>query len=106
MQSLVSKLLFFKEQKVEIILYILAKCIRIVLDVIYLAMMVRALLPLFADVESSPFYMLTVAITEPIVAPIRIIISKLGIAQSTPIDMGFMATYLLLFVLNLFLPAI
>lgn len=90
----------------EITLYLLAKSVRIFLDVISLAMMVRVILPLFADVESSPIFALTVAITEPIVIPVRILLQKLGIGQNTPIDMGFMATYLILFIIDLFLPAI
>lgn len=69
-------------------------------------MMIRVILPLFLDVENSPIFALTVAITEPIVMPVRIILDKLGIGRGTPIDMGFMATYLVLFIVDIFLPAI
>ena len=90
----------------EFILYLIAKCVRVFLDIMSLSMMIRVLLPLFADVENSPILMITVAITEPFIAPVRILLDKLGIGQNTPIDMGFMATYLILFILDLFLPAI
>lgn len=90
----------------ETTLYILAKSVRIFLDVISLAMMLRVILSLFVDVENNPIFALTVAITEPIVTPVRALLHKLGIGQNTPIDMGFMATYLILFIIDLFLPAI
>ena len=90
----------------EFILYLIAKCVRVFLDIMSLSMMIRVLLPLFADVDNSPIFMITVAITEPFIAPVRILLDKLGIGQNTPIDMGFMATYLILFILDLFLPAI
>ena len=90
----------------EVILYILAKCVRVFLDLMSLAMMIRVILPLFADVENSPVFIFAVAVTEPIISPVRILLDKLGIGQNTPFDMGFMATYLIIFVINLFLPTI
>lgn len=90
----------------ETIFYILAKCVQVVLDVVSLAMMVRAIMPIFADVEESGFYALTVAVTEPFVAPVRFIFAKLNIGQDMPIDIGFFATYLILWVLGMFLPII
>lgn len=90
----------------ETIFYLIAKCVRVALDLISLSMMVRAFMPLFVDVEENGLYMLTVAITEPFVAPVRFVMDKLGIAQNTPIDMGFMAAYIILFLIDLFLPAI
>ena len=88
------------------IFYILAKCVRILLDIISLAMIMRMLLPLFTEAEESPLYMMSLAITEPLVMPMRLILDKFGVGQNTPIDMGFMATYLSLFIIDMFLPAI
>ena len=90
----------------ETIFYILAKCVRILLDMISLSMIFRMLLPLFADVEGSPLYMLTVAVTEPLIVPVRFLLDKFGIGTNTPIDLGFMATYLILFIIDMFLPII
>ena len=53
-------------------------------------MMVRMLLPLFADVEENPLYMLTVAISEPLIVPVRFLLDKFGIGTNTPIDLGFL----------------
>lgn len=90
----------------ETIFYILAKCVRILLDIISLSMMIRMLLPLFADVEENRLYMLSVAVTEPLIVPVRFILDRFGIGENTPIDMGFLATYFLLAFIDLFLPVI
>lgn len=90
----------------ETIFYISAKCVQVLLDIVSLAMMLRAIMPIFADVEESGFYALTVAITEPFVAPVRFLFAKLNIGQDTPVDMAFFATYIILWVLGIFLPVI
>lgn len=90
----------------ETIFYFLAKCVQILLDIVSLSMMVRAIMPIFADVEESGFYALTVAITEPFVAPVRFLFAKLNIGQDTPVDMAFFATFIILWVLGIFLPVI
>lgn len=90
----------------ETVFYILAKCVRIILDVISLSMMIRMLLPIFADVEDNRLYMLSVAVTEPLIIPVRIVLDMLGIGENTPLDMGFLTTYFLLAIIDLFLPII
>ncbi len=90
----------------ETVFYILAKCVRVLLDMITLSMMIRMLLPLFADVEDNRLYMLSVAVTEPLIIPVRFILDRLGIGDNIPIDMGFLTTYFLLAIVDLFLPII
>lgn len=90
----------------ETIFYILAKTVRIFLDFISLSMMIRWILPIFADVEENKLFMVSVATTEPIIAPVRFLLDRFGIGQDSPIDWGFMATYLLLVLIDLFLPII
>lgn len=106
MQTKLRKNLFFKEQKVETIFYILAKTVQIFLDFISLAMMIRWILPIFADVEENKLFIVSVATTEPIIAPVRFLLDRFGIGQDTPIDWGFMATYIGLMIIDLFLPMI
>lgn len=90
----------------ETVFYILAKCVRIILDVISLSMMIRMLLPIFADVEDNRLYMLSVTVTEPLIIPVRIVLDMLGIGENMPLDMGFLTTYFLLAIIDLFLPII
>lgn len=106
MQTKLRKNLLLKVQKVETIFYILAKSVQVFLDFISLAMMIRWLLPIFADVEENKLFIVSVATTEPIIAPVRFLLDKFGIGQDTPFDIGFMATYMLIMLVDLFLPII
>ena len=90
----------------EIILYIFAKCIEILLDFTMLCMMARALLPIFVNVEENKLYAFTIVVTEPFVIPVRLLLYKLNIGQESPIDWSFFATYLILSVTTMFLPMI
>lgn len=88
------------------LLYIIAKFISIIISVEIYAMMARALLPLFINPEESRLYLFVTAITEPFVIPVRFILYKFNIGQNSPIDISFMLSYLLLFLIQLFLPTI
>ena len=90
------------------VLYFLAKLISIALTVVSYAMMVRAILPfiLGGNVEDSRIYLFVSVITEPFIAPVRLLLVKLNILQDTPIDMAFMLTYFILIFLQMMLPAI
>ena len=69
-------------------------------------MMIRALLPIFVDVEESRVFLFVLVITEPFVIPVRFLLYKLNIGQDSPVDWSFFATYLILSVLTMFLPVI
>ena len=67
---------------VEALLYIFAKCMEILLDFTMLCMMIRALLPIFMDVEENRFFTFAVVVTEPFIIPVRFIFYKLNIGQA------------------------
>ena len=90
----------------ETILYIFAKCIEIILDFTMLCMMIRAILPIFVDVEGNRLYTFTLVVSEPFVIPIRFLFYKLNIGQESPIDWSFFATYLVLSLTTMLLPII
>lgn len=90
----------------ETILYIFAKCIEILLDFTMLCMMIRALLPIFVDVEGNRLYTFTLVVSEPFIIPIRFLFYKLNIGQESPIDWSFFATYLILSLTTMLLPII
>lgn len=90
----------------EIILYIFAKCISILLDFAMLCMMIRAVLPIFVDVEENRLYTFALIVTEPFIIPVRLIFYKLNIGQDSPIDWSFFATYIILSVGTMLLPII
>jgi uncharacterized protein YggT (Ycf19 family) len=69
-------------------------------------MLLRALLPIFVNAEENKLFLFTLVITEPFVIPLRFILFKLNIGQDSPIDWSFFATYLIMSVASMLLPAI
>ena len=90
----------------ETVLIIFAKTVSVMLDAVYLAMLVRMILPFFVNPEENRIYALTVLITEPVILPVRFLMVKLNIGQNSPIDWSFFVTAILLSVLGSILPAI
>ncbi|MBQ8582988.1 MAG: YggT family protein [Clostridia bacterium] len=88
------------------ILYIFAKTVQVIISVVSFAMLLRAILPFFLNVEESRVFALCCLISEPFVAPVRFVMVKLNIGQGSPIDWSFFVTYLLLWLLESFLPVI
>ena len=87
-------------------LYIFAKTVQIIISTVSIAMMIRAILPFFLDIEQSRVYALCCIISEPFIIPVRYVMVKLNIGQDSPIDWAFFATYLILWLLESLLPAI
>ena len=88
------------------ILFIIAKTISIILDVVSLGMLVRMIIPWFTDPMNSRLYTLSAFITEPFVAPIRGLLVQLNIGQDSPIDWAFSIAYIIIWLLRNLLPAI
>ena len=88
------------------VLFIFAKTVSLLLEAVSLAMLVRMILPFFFEPEESRIYALTFCISEPFIAPVRMIMAKMNIGQNSPIDWSFFATYFILMLLQTFLPVI
>ena len=88
------------------VLYIFAKTVSLLLEVASLSMLVRMILPFFLEPEESRIYVFVFCISEPFIAPVRMIMFKLNIGQNSPIDWSFFATYFLIMILQMFLPVI
>lgn len=69
-------------------------------------MLLRMILSFFVNTEENVLYALCCYISEPFILPFRIICSKLGIGQNSPIDMPFMLAYIGLMLITMFLPVI
>ena len=89
----------------ELIFYLLAKTVDISLSLISWAMIGRMLLPLFTG-EDGRLYAFCYAVTEPIVIPFRYLMVKLNIGQGLPIDLSFTFAYLVIIIIDMFLPVI
>lgn len=90
----------------ETFLYIFAKTVSVIIGAVQLSMLARMLLPFFVNPEESKLYMLTAVISEPFIAPVRVIMEKLNVGQGSPIDWSFFTTYMLLSLLEMLLPVI
>lgn len=90
----------------EELFYILAKTVSVVLDVVSFAMLARALLPFFVDPMESRAYGIACYLTEPFIIPVREVMFRLNIGQDSPIDWAFSITYIIIWLLGAFLPAI
>lgn len=86
-------------------LYVLAVSVRIFIDFLMLAMFIRAILSWFASPDSGISRFFT-AVTEPFIVPMRVLLVRMNLLQDSPMDFSFLFTYLALFLIQLFLPAI
>ncbi len=90
----------------EAALLFFAKFVQVALEAVSLSMVIRMLLPIFFDVENNRFFGLLTVFTEIFVAPVRALLVRFNIGQNSPVDWGFFATYLIIWIIQLFLPAI
>lgn len=86
--------------------YVICRFVSILLDVLLWAMLFRVILGWMGADEEGGLPFLLACITEPIIAPVRWVLFKLGIGQDSPMDIGFFATSIILVMLSTFLPQI
>ena len=89
----------------ETVFYVFAKAVEIYLSLVSLAMLFRIILQFFAS-EDNVLLKICLILTEPFIMPVRYIMAKLNVAQGAPIDVPFFIAYLILAVLQTFLPVI
>lgn len=75
-------------------------CIALI-DILSMAMMVRAIMSWFID-ESNSVYSFFISITEPIIIPVRKLLSKTPLG-GFPVDMSFLITFFILEIISAFL---
>ena len=85
-----------------LILQLVKSTVLIFLGVLELAMLVRAVLSWFV-MDTNGFVNFIHAVTEPFIIPFRLLFEKLNWFQNMPIDMAFLATYLSITAVSLFL---
>lgn len=88
-------------------LYIFAQTVRLFLSVTYFAMFARAILSWFDTGEGgviSALSAFTAMLTEPLILPVRMILSRFSFVERCPFDLSFMATFFLLVIVQAVLP--
>ena len=71
-----------------------------ILYTLEIAMLLRAIHSWFPISEDNPFVLFVTMLTEPIVAPIRVLFERMNWFQNIPIDISFFVAYLLLSVVS------
>ena len=83
----------------ESVVEIIQSVVLIFIDVVGLAMLVRAILS-FLGSEESALGQICYAISEPLVFPVRAVMSRIPGIMELGIDFSFMATYLVLVIID------
>lgn len=85
---------------------IISQFVLLAIGFLQLAMLVRAILSLIGLEEESGIGIFLVAVTEPIILPARLLLSRISALDRLPIDLSFIVTYLLLSLIGGALPVI
>ena len=75
---------------------LIAGTAKALLSVLEVCMLLRALLSWFPIRDDNPILLFVCMVTEPIVAPVRALFERFGWFQDSPLDVSFLAAYLLL----------
>lgn len=90
----------------ETLAIILSRTVLLALGAVQLAMLLRMILSLLGIDEEGGLGAFLLILTEPVILPMRILLSRVRALEGLPIDLSFMATYLLLSILSYSLPII
>ena len=85
---------------------IISRFLLLAIGFLQLAMFVRAILSLFGVDEESGLGAFLAAVTEPVILPARLLLSRIRALDGLPIDLSFIVTYLLLSLIAGALPVI
>lgn len=86
-------------------LYVIVQCVLIFIDILSVAMFVRAILSWFTMGEQTRIGTFLYVVTEPIILPIRALCARFGWFQGIPLDMPFLLTMVMLSFVGIFLQA-
>ena len=90
----------------EIVLFCLCTVIRLLVNVLETAILLRAILSWFPIDEDGFLPRLLFCLTEPVIIPVRVLLSYFGVGEDSPIDFSPMIAMILLMLIGMFLPVI
>jgi uncharacterized protein YggT (Ycf19 family) len=85
--------------------FVFKKTVTLFLDAACIAMLARAVLSWFLREEDGGIMYFLVAVTEPLIYPVRALCSRFGWFENMPVDLPFMISFVLLSTLELYLEA-
>ncbi len=83
--------------------YIVSTVASLLINFLQIMMFIRGILSFFPVNEDSGVPRFVFAVTEPIIMPVRLLLSHFPAFSNLPIDLSFSITFLLLFLLQIFL---
>ena len=90
----------------ETVFFIAAKLVAVILSIVSTGLFVRAILSFSEELSQSSINYYAYLITEPFVAPVRMILYKYNIGVDSMFDIPFITTCVIIMVLRMFLPVI
>ena len=84
--------------------YIFVSAAKIFLGALYFAMFARAVISWLPLDDDNPIETFLYAITEPLITPVRMLVERSETLSSSPVDISFFITALLLWMLTELLP--
>lgn len=90
----------------EEVVYVFVQSVYILLSAIQLLMLARAITSWIPMDEESKLGMFLYMATEPLIAPVRTLLDRIPAVRNMPIDIAFMATVVLISVVQLLLPTV
>jgi len=76
--------------------FLISSFVATLVRIVELLMLVRAIMSWVMPDRSSRLYQIVYGLTEPVIAPVRALVSRISFLQGLPIDMSFLITWLLL----------
>ncbi len=89
-----------------VVLYCICTALRLLVNLLETAIFLRAILSWFPIDEDGFLPRLLYCLTEPVIIPVRMLLSRFGIGEDSPLDFSPMIAMLLLMVISMFLPVI
>ncbi|MBQ8431308.1 MAG: YggT family protein [Clostridia bacterium] len=90
----------------DAILYFIQQFVLIFIDIIDIALLVRAILGWFDPMREWRISEILYVVTEPIILPVRRLCERMNWFQGVPLDVPFMITWLLLMVIQMLFTAL
>ena len=81
---------------VRIALTIMGNTVMVLLSAVELCMLIRAVFSWFPVRNDNPILRFVCMVTEPLIAPIRALFDRMGWFRNFPLDMSFLAAFLLI----------
>ena len=86
------------------ILYIFTKTVSVLISALQLLMMLRAVISWLPVDEDSNLVTFLSTMTEPLIMPVRALLSRFEALEDMPIDISFLIAFMLLSLIQIILP--